>query len=86
MADAAIFGTGDVLGLGVEGITWPIPVRPGDTLQGEVEIESIRPSKSNPGFGIVKLRVTVRNQRGEVVYTVSPSCWVPRRPTTDSQA
>jgi acyl dehydratase len=86
LADVAVFGTGDVLGLGVERITWPVPVRPGDTLQSEVEIESIRPSKSNPGFGVVKLKVTVRNQRGEVVYTFNPSCWVPRRPPAGSQA
>lgn len=80
MAEVRIFGEGAVLGLGVEEICWAAPVRPGDTLQGEVEIASIRPSNSRPGFGVVKLKVTLRNQRGEVVYTVSPNCWVPRRP------
>ena len=69
-----------LLGLGVDGIEWPQPVRPGDSIQVEMEILSIRPSASNPGHGIVKIRSTARNQRGEVVYEVTPNCWVPRRP------
>jgi acyl dehydratase len=81
MADSRLFGETEVLGVGVEGMRWPKPVRPGDTLQAEQEIESIRPSQSNPGFGIVKVKVTVRDQNGEVVMQLNPSCWVPRRPT-----
>jgi acyl dehydratase len=80
MADARPFGDIPVLGLGVDELRWPKPVRPGDTLSGEVEIEAITPSRSKPQFGIVKLRTTLRNQNGEVVMTFSPSCWVPRRP------
>jgi acyl dehydratase len=80
-ADAAMLGnTGEVLGMGVENLTWPKPVRPGDILEAEIEIESMRESKSNPKYGVVKLATTVRNQRGETVYTFSPSCWVLRRP------
>ena len=82
LADSNVFGGGDVLGLGVDKMSWPQPVRPGDTLRGEVEVASIRPSGSNPAFGIVKLNVTLRNQRDEVVLIVSPNCWVPRRPKT----
>jgi acyl dehydratase len=81
MADAAMLGnTGEVLGMGVENLAWPKPVRPGDVLEAEIEIASIRESKSNPKYGVVKLSTTVRNQRGETVYTFNPSCWVPRRP------
>ena len=80
MAEVKTFGDADVLGLGVDSLSWPIPVRPGDTLQGEVEIAAVRPSKSNPGFGIVRLNCTVRNQKGEVVMRLSPNCWVERRP------
>lgn len=69
-----------LLGLGVDGIEWPQPVRPGDTIQVEMEILAIRPSHSQPSHGIVKIRSTARNQRGEVVYVVTPNCWVPRRP------
>jgi acyl dehydratase len=80
MAEVKTFGDSDVLGLGVDNLSWPIPVRPGDTLQGEVEIAEIRPSRSNPRFGIVKMNCTVRNQHGEVVLRLSPNCWIERRP------
>jgi acyl dehydratase len=78
IVDAALLG-GDVLGIGVDHIRWPIPVRPGDVLQAEIEVETIRESKSNPAFGIVRLKVTTRNQHGEAVMELHPNCWVPRR-------
>jgi acyl dehydratase len=78
--DAQPLGGLPLLGLGVDGIQWPQPVRPGDGLQLEIEVMTITPSRSHPNFGVVKLKSTLRNQRGEVVYVVSPNCWVPRRP------
>ena len=80
VADANPFGSLPVLGLGVEGLEWPQPVRPGDTIQVEIEVLAVRPSKSKPTHGIVKLRWTATNQRGEVVYVATPNCWIPRRP------
>jgi acyl dehydratase len=80
VAAARPFGDTEVLGLGVEQLQWPNPVRPGDTIQSESEVVATRPSKSNPAYGIVKLAVTTRNQNGDVVMIHSPSCWVPRRP------
>jgi len=80
VADAQPLGSLPLLGLGVDGIKWPLPVRPGDAIQVETEILDIRPSKSQPAYGIVKIRSTARNQDGEVVYVVTPNCWVPRRP------
>ena len=80
VVDAAPLGGLPLLGLGVDGIEWPKPVRPGDTIQVEVEVLAIRPSRSQPTHGIVKMRSTARNQRGEVVYVVTPNCWVQRRP------
>ena len=80
MVDANPLGGLPILGLGADGIEWPQPVRPGDTLQVEIEVVAIRPSNSQPSHGIVKIKSTARNQRGEVVYVVTPNCWVPRRP------
>jgi len=80
VVDANPLGGLPLLGLGVDRIDWPRPVRPGDTIQVEVEVLAIRPSQSQPAYGIVKLKSTARNQRGEVVYVVTPNCWVPRRP------
>ena len=81
VADAKPLGNLPILGMGVDNLEWPQPVRPGDTIQVETEVLAIRPSKSKPTHGIVKLRSTARNQNGEVVYVVTPNVWVPRRPT-----
>jgi len=80
VADARPLGNLPLLGMGVDHLEWPQPVRPGDTIQVETEVLAIRPSKSKPTHGIVKLRSTARNQKGEVVYVVTPNVWVPRRP------
>ena len=42
------------------------PVRVGDTIHGEIEVTSVRPT-SKGNRGIVVSRIEVKNQRGEVV-------------------
>src|ERR1043166_9802948 len=44
------------VGLGVDELRWPHVVRPGDVLSVETEILDLRPSRSRPNFGIVRLR------------------------------
>jgi acyl dehydratase len=80
VADAKPLGSLPILGMGVDNMAWPLPVRPGDTIQVETEVLAIRPSNSKPTHGIVKLRSAARNQKGEVVFVVTPNVWVPRRP------
>jgi acyl dehydratase len=80
IVDARPLGETPLLGLGVDDVRWPKPVRPGDTIQAETEVLSITPSESRPDYGVVRLKVTARNQRGEVVFTMIPKLWVPRRP------
>lgn len=53
--------------LGFSEVAFPAPVFAGDTLYGETEVTGKRASASRPGQGIVTLRHTGRNQRGEVV-------------------
>ena len=79
-AEAKPLGDVGVLGLGVAGMEWPKPVRPGDTIRVEMEVTAVRPSTSQPRFGIVSITSTAYNQRGEVVFVVRPNVWVPRRP------
>jgi acyl dehydratase len=57
--------------LGLSDIAFPAPLFPGDTLYTETEVVSKRLSASRPGQGIVTLRHTGRNQRGEVVATAT---------------
>ncbi len=77
-SDARI--AGGMIGMGVEEVRWPRPVRAGDTIQLEAEILEIRPSHSHPDHGIVRVRETARNQAGEAVLSMVTSLWVPRRP------
>ena len=67
------------IGLGVDELRWPNAVRPGDVLTVETEILELRPSRSRPGYGIIRLRNVTTNQRGEVVQTMLASAMVPRR-------
>jgi len=67
------------IGLGVDELRWPAPVRPGDALRVEVEILELRESRSQPGQGIIRIRNTTRNQRAEIVQTMFASAMVPRR-------
>ena len=78
--EAKPFGSTLVLGLGVDELRWPIPVRPGDSISAEFEILSVTPSKSKPQFGVARMKSTGRNQRGEVVLSMITAVWVPRRP------
>ena len=72
---ATRFAEGAV-GLGVDELRWPTPVRPGDALRVEVEIIELRESRSQPTQGIIRIRNTTRNQRGEIVQTMFASAMV----------
>ncbi|HTQ35136.1 MAG TPA: MaoC family dehydratase [Stellaceae bacterium] len=69
---------GGILGFGGE-LQWLKPVRPGDELRAECEILELRESRSRPGQGLVKARVTTFNQDDEVVQTFTPTLVVRRR-------
>ena len=67
------------IGLGVDRLRWPNAVRPGDVLIVETKILHMRPSRSRPSYGILRLRNVTTNQRGEVVQTMLASALVRRR-------
>jgi acyl dehydratase len=70
---------GGSVGLGVDELRWPQPVRPGDTLRLETEILEVRSSKSKSDRGIIRIRNVTTNQRGEVVQTFMAFVMVRRR-------
>ena len=70
---------GGIVGIGGE-LSWLKPVRPGDTLRALVEVIETRRSRSRPGQGIVKVRITTLNQHEEPVQTFTPTLFVDRRP------
>jgi len=67
------------IGLGVGELRWPNTVRAGDVLRVETEIVHLRPSRSKPHYGIIKVRNVTTNQRGEIVQTMLGALMVPRR-------
>jgi acyl dehydratase len=70
---------GGSVGLGVDELRWPLPVRPGDVLRLETEILDVRASRSKPDRGIIRIRSVTTNQRGEVVQTFTAFVMVQRR-------
>jgi acyl dehydratase len=62
-----------VANLGFGEVTFPAPVRHGDTLTAETVVASKRASSSRPGQGIVEFAHTMRNQDGVVVATARRS-------------
>jgi acyl dehydratase len=73
------FGPHPLIGMGVDGLRWMVPVRPNDVLHLEGEVMSLTPSKTKPQ-GIALVKWTLYNQNGEEVYTFTPIAIVPRRP------
>lgn len=70
-----------LVGLGADELRWPRPVFPGDVLSVEWEVLDVRPSSSKPDRGTARLRVTTRNQPGEIVLTLITTILLPRRPS-----
>jgi acyl dehydratase len=71
---------GGIVGAGFDDFQWPRPVRPGDELRVEAEILEVRPSKSRPAQGMIKVRTTTLNQDGAAVQISVGNLVVPRRP------
>ena len=70
---------GGIVGAGFDEFRWPAPVRPGDELRVESEVLEMRPSKSRPDIGIVKVRTTTLNQNDQPVQVSVGNLMVPRR-------
>jgi acyl dehydratase len=65
---------------GIDELRWLKPVRPGDTLEGRLEILEVRPSRSKPDRGIVRLRSVMVNQDQEEVLSFIGNVMFRRRP------
>jgi acyl dehydratase len=67
LLDSELKPAGGIIGAGLDECRWPRPVRPGDDLRIECEVIEVRPSKSRPEQGLIKLRTSTLNQHGEAV-------------------
>ncbi len=65
--------------LGWDEVRLPNPVFEGDTIYSQSEVLETRESRSRPSVGIVTVRTTGYNQRGEVVITFKRTVMVYKR-------
>ena len=79
LVDGGLPIAGGIIGAGVDEIKWPRAVRPGDTLRLESEVLDVRPSRSRPEQGLMKVRTTTFNQNDEPVQVMTSNLVVPRR-------
>ena len=80
MVESDLKPAGGIVGAGFDEFRWPLPVRPGDELHLDIEVLEVRPSKSRPNQGMIKVKTTTRNQNGEAVQITVGNLVVPRRP------
>jgi acyl dehydratase len=64
---------------GFRELRWIRPVLAGDTITFASVVESKRTSEKRPQWGILQARNIGTNQRGEAVYSVLATAFVPRR-------
>jgi acyl dehydratase len=79
LVESELRPAGGIVGAGFEELRWPRPVRPGDVLRLESEVLEVRPSKSRPNQGLIKVRTTTFNQNGEPVQVFVGNLVVPAR-------
>ena len=80
LVESEIKPAGGIVGAGFDEFRWPRPVRPGDELRVESEVLEVRPSKSRPEQGVIRVRTTTLNQNSEAVQIFVGNLVVPRRP------
>ena len=80
LVDGKFKPAGGIVGAGIDELRWPHPVRPGNELHVESEVLEVRPSKSRPEQGIIKMRSTTLNESGEAVQIFVGNLVVPRNP------
>jgi len=85
LVDSELQPAGGIIGARFDEMRWPRPVRPGDELHVESEVLHVRPSKSRPDQGVIKVRTTTLNQNGEPVQMFVGNLIVLRRPTPSGE-
>ena len=80
LVDGEFKPAGGILGVGFDELSWPRAVRPGDELYVLSEVLEVRPSKSRPDRGTIRVRNTTYNQNDEPVQIFTGNLLVPRRP------
>ncbi len=70
---------------GIDELRWLLPVRPGDLLTLRTAVEDARLSRSKPDRGLLRTRVELVNQAGDVVLRMYAMNLVRTRPQQRSR-
>lgn len=81
--DLGLIERSNIIGAGLDEVRWLAPVRPGDTLTTTIEVLETRESRSKPDRGTLRLALSARNQRGEVVLTYQALPILRKRPADE---
>jgi len=78
--------SGSIGSPGLSEVSWPKPVRPGDTLRLRGEILEKIPSKSKPDRGFWRVRFAALNQDDEEVAVMVPLQYFLKRPGAPTES
>jgi acyl dehydratase len=71
-----------IIGAGIDELRWPRPVRAGDVVELRSEVLDVTPNAKNPARGVVRLRQTLVNSAGEVLYSMVGTILTRARPSS----
>jgi acyl dehydratase len=86
MCDGYLLDSASMGSPGVERVTWPAPVYPGDVLRMRITVLDSRPLASRPAVGLVRSRSEVLNQNDATVLTMEGIGFFARRTTAPPPA
>ena len=79
ICDAYLLDSASLGSPGIERLTWPKPVFPGDILHMRSTVVAARPLASRPAVGVVRTRSEMLNQRDEIVLSMEGAGFFGRR-------
>jgi acyl dehydratase len=78
--ETGLFARSALAGIGVDELRWHKPVRPGDSLHCDFTLIDARISRTHPDRGIARFRYELKNQREEIVLSLTIIQMLRRRP------
>ena len=79
--ETGLFDGLELAGIGLDEIRWVKPVYAGDVVRAEFFLLESRPSRSQPGRAIAKFGYEMKNQRDEIVLTLTMIQIMRRKPS-----
>jgi acyl dehydratase len=78
LTESGLDVSGGLIGAGMDDLRWPNALVPGDTIRLLLEVTDVRPSRSRPAIGIVRLHMRTVRDDGVVVQEAHANLVVPR--------